>query len=71
MNKILLLLAILIRNSCLEVKFLKKTEFFFNNCNSGPIKIIVERLKKECNTENFSLDSCEKSIDGESGESGE
>ena len=44
-------MAILKQNSCLESKFIKKTEFFDNDCNGGPNLIKFERLKNECNIE--------------------
>ena len=34
MKKCIVLLAFLINNTCLEVKFVEKTEVFLNDCNS-------------------------------------
>ena len=65
MNNILILLTFLTKNSCLELKFLKKTEYFIKDCNSDLDAIFIEKLKNECNEEDFVRNNCQV-INGES-----
>ena len=36
---------------CLELKFIKKTEVYENDCMGNPISSYIEKLEKECNDE--------------------
>ena len=60
----LVLLGILTKNTCLEVKFIIKTEFFINNCNSDLDYILFEKLNYECSEDKLT-ENC-KEIEGES-----
>ena len=51
MKKIILLITIVTINSCLELKFIKKTEYFTKDCNRNLDTILFERLTNECNDE--------------------
>ena len=44
MKFILVLLSFLVKNSGLELKFIKKTQIFITDCNSELDKIIFEKL---------------------------
>ena len=51
--------------SCLELKFIKKTEIFVKDCNKNLLKVIIERLETECNDDQFADNNCKKvEIDG-------
>ena len=58
MNLFLLFITFVTLNSCLELKFLKKTEFFSKGCDSDVIEISIEKLKKGCNPEQFTEINC-------------
>ena len=59
------MLVFLTKNTCLEVKFILKTEYFVNNCNSDVEEIEFEKLNNECNDEDFFPYNC-KDEDGQS-----
>ena len=48
MKFLLVLLAFLTKNTCLEQKFIKKIEVFVNDCNSEKKIITFEKVHYEC-----------------------
>ena len=48
MIKIIVLISIVKIIQCLEIKFLKKIEYYENNCNGSPIRVKITKLKHDC-----------------------
>ncbi len=50
MNKLIIIFILTMTiNSCLELKYIEKTEYFNIDCDGILIKTIIERSKNECN----------------------